>query len=163
MELVAGSAWMMPPVVGLLLLVSAEVAAEEPDAPGAVLACWFTGCCWFRLVAGFTAPGWPGVPPIWADRLASAATIARSVTANLVASAFLRGTTHILPLLAVGTSRRATKTRIWRIRSALAPRIKIELLRGSAKIIVLSDGSAPPVEAVSRTLLRMVAISVAMA
>ena len=143
--------------MGVLELTNAEVPKLVPEPVAAGLAAGF--CCGFAA-AGLAA----ALPPATcADKAASAATIARKVIANLLASAFFSGTTQILPFLFPGTSRRATKIRTCLTRSALELRTKIELLRGSAKITVFNAGSAVPAAPVSSTLLKIAAISLAKA
>ena len=155
---------MRPPVVGALVLVRLLVAAAdiEPPADCPAPACgtpvWPGVCGGADAVLPVMAPVF--VTPDCCEKVLSAATIARSVTASLVASAFFSGTTQILPLLAVGVSRRVTRLRIWRIFSGLDDLIRIELLRGSAITTVL-----PPLSAgfavVSTTLFRILATSIA--
>ena len=98
-----------------------------------------------------------------ADKAASAATKARKVTASLLASAFFSGTTQILPFLFPGVSSLATKIRTCLTRSGLELRTKIELLRGSAKIIVFNAGSAVAVAPLSSTFVKIDATSLAKA
>ena len=144
--------------MGVLELTKAEVAKLVPEpAAAAGLAAAF--CC--GLAAAGLAAALP--PATWADKAASAATKARKVIANLPASAFFSGTTQILPFLLPGISRRATNIRTCLTRSALELRTRIELLRGSAKITVFNAGSAVPAAPVSRTLLKIAAISLAKA
>ena len=78
--------------------------------------------------------------------VACAVSAARKVTANLVASAFFRYTTWMLPLAALGPesegrSSCAIKERAKAMRAALAARTTNELLLASANTVVLNDAS----------------------
>ena len=71
---------------------------------------------------------------------------ARSVAASLVASAFFRYTTWMLPLAALlpgagGWSSLSTRARTWATRAGLAARSTRALLRGSASRVVLAPVS----------------------
>mgnify|MGYP000278744195 CR=1 FL=1 len=118
---------LLPPSPALLLELladavlddAAEVASPpEPEVPAAA------------------AP----LPPPVADMAA------RSVVASLVASAFLRYTTWMLPLAALlpgagGWSSLSTRARTWATRAGLAARSTRALLRGSASRVVLAPVS----------------------
>ena len=87
-ELVAGSAWMKPPVEGLADAATGVDAGVDPAAPSATRA----GC----------TEAVPATPPAAPD--APEAKAARSTAASFTASAFFRYTTQMLPaaLLALG-------------------------------------------------------------
>ncbi len=132
-ELVAVSAWTWPP----------EVAAGA-DA--------------FALAV----TGALGVALLW-GLVAALPIAARSVAASLVASAFLRYTTWILPkaplLERPGWSSLATKDLTNSTRAVLAARTTKVLLRGSAMTVVLKlvsavPGAAPDAVAVESISLR---------
>ena len=123
--LVAGSAWIWPPVDGW---------AEALRLPAAAPA----------------AAGLPGVVLVLTAPLrASPAMAARKVVASLVASAFFRYTTWMLPLaapapVALGWSSWSTKLRTRASRAGLAARTMSELVRTSGMTVVLKALSVWP-------------------
>ena len=147
-ELVAGSAWICPPVDGAALGLTGVVAGLLPAAPVALAAVSV------RAGAAVEPPA-PPPPP-------SPARAARSVVASDTASAFFRYTTWMLPLVAAaeGWSSRATSERTSARRAGLAARSTRLLLRGSATMVVLYEASpccaVPPLAAVGsiRRLIR---------
>ena len=125
--LVAGSAWIWPPVDGW-----AEALRLAVDAP---------------------APAAAGVPEVagvvTAPLRDSPAMAARKVVASLVASAFFRYTTWMLPLaapapVALGWSSWSTKLRTRASRAGLAARTMSALVRTSGMTVVLNAVSVWP-------------------
>ena len=126
-ELVEGSAGICPPVEGC-----APVALNVALALPALLGLLGVVLVWLLVV------------PVGDDDWAVSA--ARKVAANLVASAFFRYTTWMLPLAALGPesegrSSCVIKERASAMRAALAARITKELLRASAMMVVLKEVS----------------------
>ena len=133
-ELVAGSAWMKPPVDGWAALDSAAVACGEALPPPVCPA----------AIGLLPRPGWPPVaprpPPLPLLPPLSAAKAARTTEARRVASAFFRCTTHRPPpgpIRLLGRSSRAMVARSWAMRAALPARTISELLRESATTVTL--------------------------
>src|SRR3990167_4355626 len=91
--LVVGSAWICPPVEGWLLPLELPVPMPVAAPPVKPL---LAGA---GAVLGLLAAGAEVAPPV--DWLVPAAMAARSVAASLVASAFFRYTTWMLPLAAL--------------------------------------------------------------
>ena len=97
-------------------------------------------------LAAVPAVGMAALPPALLALVFCAVSAARNVAANLVASAFFRYTTWILPLAALGPesegwSNCAMSERASDMRAALAARTISELLRPSAMMVVLNDAS----------------------
>src|SRR5205085_8571925 len=127
-ELVAGSAWIWPPVEGWADGLIGALAALEPVLPAPLRPLVTSGAV-AGVVPTLTVPAAP-VAPVGL-RLASAA---RRTTASLEASALRRKTTWMLPAAppAPGTSRRATIERTRFSRAGFEARTISELLRDSA-------------------------------
>src|SRR5580765_4710101 len=131
-ELVDGSAWMKPPVDGPAEAVIGAAAWDEmalavPAAPAGLAGC------------GVVVEPVPVAPPPPEPELKAA----RSTCASLVASAFFRCTTQMLPLVAEpcgGRSSLAISERTLAILLGLALRTISELLRVSTRI----DGAEVP-------------------
>ena len=150
-ELVVGSAWICPPVEGWLLLVLEDDAPAPRPLPAAALELPLVVPLPMALrppvdvlLAGATLlPALACALPVPADRAA------RSVAASLVASAFFRYTTWMLPLAALlpgagGWSSFSTRARTCTRRAGLAARRMRALLCGSASSVVLKEVSACP-------------------
>jgi hypothetical protein len=139
-ELVEGSAWMKPPVdgpaEGVIGAAAALVVFAVPAVP-----------------AGFAASVCVGVDDVPADEPppppapeVPAPNAARSTVASLVASAFFRWTTQMLPVVAApcgATSSLATSERMLAIRAGLGLRTISELLRPSTRICGAESAAAP--------------------
>src|SRR6185369_7553836 len=125
-ELVDGSAWMNPPVDGPAAGVMGAAAALDtfpvPAVPAGLTP---------PVGVGVELPVGPPAPPAPPD---AALNAARSTVASLVASAFLRWTTQMLPVVADpcgATSSLAISDRRLAIRAGLGLRTISELLRPS--------------------------------
>ena len=156
-ELVVGSAWICPPVEGWLLLVlllpaPAPRAVPEPR-PAELLLVPLPSIDVLVMpvvVLGVDEP----LPPVLVVAAPLALDMAaRRVVASLVASAFFRYTTWMLPVDALlpgagGWSSFSTSERTMATRAGLAARRISELLRGSASSVVLKALSVCPCTAV---------------
>ena len=148
-ELVVGSAWICPPVEGWLLLALLEPPPapmpRPPLPPSPALLLELLADAVLDDAAEVASPPEPEVPAAAAPLPPPVADMAaRSVVASLVASAFLRYTTWMLPLAALlpgagAWSSWATRARTWATRAGLAARRISELLRGSAISVVLNE------------------------
>src|SRR5664279_4531473 len=140
-ELVAGSAWMKPPVEGPAEGASGaaapDVALAVPAVPGALAPRGLD-------VSELAPPPPPGPPP----PPEAALKAARSTVASLVTSALLRWTTQMLPAPSPpggGRSSLATSEWMFAILLAFVLRTISELLRGSIRIVEdPADPAAPP-------------------
>ena len=153
-ELVVGSAWICPPVEGWLLLALLEPPPapmpRPPLPPSPALLLELLADAVLDDAAEVASPPEPEVPAAAAPLPPPVADMAaRSVVASLVASAFLRYTTWMLPLAALlpgtgGWSSLSTSARTWATRAGLAARRIRALLRGSAISVVLNEVSLCP-------------------
>src|ERR1019366_4621900 len=152
-ELVAGSAWMKPPVEGpgdgeSGAAAAAEVALPVPPAPGALAPSGFD-------ISEPALPPPPDAPP----PPEAALKAARSTVASLVTSALLRWTTQMLPAPSPpggGRSSLATSEWMFAILLAFVLRTMSELLRGSTRIVEppVTPGPAPGAPGVAALSVR---------
>ena len=141
-ELVAVSACICPPVVGVLLaLKPPRVGAPEDEPPAywpplMVLVVLILGAPELTVAGAALEPPRPAVVPAF---LESAASAALKVPASFVASAFFKYTTWILPLARslLGRSSFSISKRACMSLAEFAALRMMELLLGSAKIVVL--------------------------
>jgi hypothetical protein len=140
-ELVAGSAWMKPPVETWAAPVTGAVDCGDWVLPGV------SGepgeGCWAGVNVGVEPVVAPEAPPLPLPGKAARSTVARRT-----ASAFFKCTTHMPPpaLVALGRSSLAMVALMTASRAAFGARISNELLRGSASTAVLPTAATPGTE-----------------